>query len=216
MAARFIKLIWYNSKILLDWNALAAFALFLLTPFIFSFNLLSYKEIAKVTELYLSISGILLFAYIGSIENREFATELVNVRKVSHWRVVLLRFVIVLLSVIAMILVLLAFAMWKGSIFPYWEVVAGTVITIMYLGSIAFTIGNFTNQLSSGYIIAFAYYLLEYTTKGRYTGSMYLFSLLKLNFTPKYYLLTAALVMLAINLIYIYKYKPKLNTMSDS
>jgi hypothetical protein len=209
------RLIWYNIKISLDWNVAAAFALMLLAPFIFSFDLLEYKEVAKVSELYFSITGIILFAYIGNIENQEHTNELVNVRALPHVLVLLIRILLVTLFILLMLTSILSFAKLRDSVFPLWEMTAGAFISAAFLGSIAYTLTNLTNQVSSGYIMAFAYYLMEYTTKGKYTGSFYLFSLMKQDFAPKYYLLAAIVGIFAINLIYTHKFKSKLNQISE-
>lgn len=215
MVSRLSKLIWYNTRILLDWNAAAAFVLMVLAPFIFSFDLLKYKEVAKVAELYFPITGIILFTYIGGIENHEHAAELVNIRTVPHVLVLVGRMLLAACFIIAMIASVLYYAKLKDAVFPFWEITAGTTITAVFLGSIAFTSGNLTNQTSAGYIMAFAYYLMEYASKGNYTGKFYLFSLMKQDFTPKYYLLAAAISIFILNLIYIHKFKSKLNTSDD-
>lgn len=215
MVSSKLRLTLYNSRILFNFNVLAALVLTVLAPFIFSFELLSYREVAKLCELYFSILGIVLFAYIGNIENQEQAKELINVRVVPYWTILLIRKLLVLLLTFMLVASILIYGRIRGSVFPFWEMAIGTVITAAYLGSIAYSIANLTNQVSSGYIIAFAYYLLEYSTKGKYTCNMYLFSLMRMEFTPKYYLLAATIMMLIANLIYIHRFKSKLNTIMD-
>lgn len=215
MASRILMMVWYNVKILLDWNIAAAFGLALLAPFIFSYDLLQYYEIAKVSELYFSITGIILFAYIGNIENQECATELVNVRTVPHVLMLLLRKLLVTLLILSLLISILMYAKLRGCSFPLWEITAGVLITAIFLGSIAYTLTNLTNKISSGYIAAFAYYLMEYATKGKYTGDFYLFSLMRMDFVPKYYLLAAALGVFTFNLIYTHKFKSKLNQTNE-
>lgn len=215
MALRILRLTWYNIKILLDWNIAAAFALMLLAPFIFSFDLLQYKEVAKISELYFSIIGIILFANLGNKENQEQVAELVNVRAVPQAFILLIRMLMVSLLIFMMIASILYFAKLRGAVFPLWEMTAGVLISAVSLGSIAYTLTNFTNRVSSGYMIAFAYYLMEYTTKGKYTGSFYLFSLVKQDFMPKYYLMAAAISILATNIIYSHKFKSKMNQINE-
>lgn len=211
MVSRVSKIIWYNTKILFDLNAAAAILLVALAPFIFSFDLLAYKDIAKVSELYFSILGIILFAYIGNIENQEQAVELVSVRTLPHFVICFIRLMMVLLLAFALVSAILLYAKLRGSIFPFGELSLGVMVTILFLGAIAYTLTNLTNQVSTAYIAAFAYYLMEYSTKGKYTGEFYLFSLTKLDIAPKYYLLGAAAAILILNLLYIHYLKPKQN-----
>lgn len=216
MASRYLSITKYNARLLLNLNTAAAVLLMALTPFIFSFAFLGYQEVAKLSELYFSITGILLFATLSSIENQEQAKELVHVRSLPQWVIQGIRILLMLLLGAAMTLMILVYAKLKGANFPLWELASGAAITVLYLGSITYTAVNLTNQVSTGYIISFAYYLMEYSTKGKYTGELYLFSLLKMDMTPKYYLLTVSVLLLGLNLIYGHFFKSKLNTSGDA
>jgi hypothetical protein len=68
------------------------------------------------------------------------------------------------------------------------------------LGSVALLAAILFGSLSGGYIVAFAWYLLEWMTKGKWTGRLYLFSMSDGDWNgDKLWLLLLALLCLAVS-----------------
>ncbi|MFZ5354688.1 MAG: hypothetical protein ACOZCL_18450 [Bacillota bacterium] len=199
----FLHCAYYNAKLLLNLNTAAAAVLALLVPFIFSFTLLQERELARITELYFSITGIALYSHIASLEWNDNIKEAVYIRKTAYVSIIVLRFVITMLISLLLTGAVLLYAQAQGAEFDMMRMLWGTWISSLFLGSLAFTVINLTGQLPAGYMLSFAYYLFEYMTKGKHTGIFYLFSLTKGEFYCKYNLLMLTAGLLAVSLVYI-------------
>lgn len=195
----------YNAKIVFGLNLLAAVALVLLTPFFFSLSLLTYKEMAKVGELYLCTTGIALFTFLGSIEEGSNSQEIVYSKRMPHVYIFTLRFLFMALASFIMIMTIAAYAAVLRSTFPFWTFIFGVWVSAVFLGTIGLTIVNFTREPGAGYLISFAYFVLEWMTRGKYTKDFFLLSLLNNSFHEKYRILAVILVILLANLLFVYK-----------
>ncbi|MDF2674777.1 MAG: hypothetical protein K0R09_3045 [Clostridiales bacterium] len=199
------KIIYYNIKITCNINFLAALILVALTPFIFSFRMLEFKDMAVVGEMYLSILGIVLFISLGDIENRDNIKEIIFSRKTPHIYIFILRMCIMMAITFLLISIITIYALYNKGNFSPWSIIFGTWISAVFLGLLGLTISNTTGNIASGYLIAFAYYLFEFITKGKYTKSFYLFSLLRNSFNEKYMILIIVAVMFGLNIAYVWK-----------
>ncbi|SHH90860.1 hypothetical protein [Clostridium grantii] len=198
-----IKIIKYNARILFGVNTIVA-ALFVgAMPFVFSLNNIEYSQIAKIAELYLPIIGIILLSYITSIERNNLIEEFSYTKKFRFNYIFLIRFFINTMLISFLLAVLFLYAKYQGGIFPFHKVFIGCLVTTIYLGFLALTAYNLTKNLSVGYMIAFSYYFFEFSTKGKYTKELYLFSLLKDSFSEKIYLAIGGIILLIVNVILI-------------
>ena len=199
------KIIYYNIKITCNINFLAALVLVVLAPFIFSFKMLEFKDMAIVGEMYLSILGIVLFTPLGEIENRDNIKEIIFSRKTPHTYIFVLRMCIMMALTFLIISLITIYALYNKGIFPPWIIIFGTFISAVFLGLLGLTISNITGNIASGYLIAFAYYLFEFITKGKYTKNFYLFSMLQNSFNEKYRILIIIALIFGLNIAYVWK-----------
>lgn len=78
--------------------------------------------------------------------------------------------------------------------------IPGVFMTGLALGSVALLAAILLGGLSGGYIVVFAWYLLDWMTKGKWTGQLYLFSMSDGTWnTDKLWLLVLALLCLAVS-----------------
>lgn len=194
------KVIYYNIKISCSVNFLAAIALIALVPFIFSLRMLGTREIAVIGEMYLSIIGIILFTFIVDIEERDNIKETIFSRKTPYVYIFILRIFILMILAFLLIAIITLYACYNGGSFSIWGITAGIWVSAVFLGLLGLTISNVTGNITSGYIGAFAYYLFELVTKGKYTRSFYLFSLLNNSLNEKYRILIITAIILGFNI----------------
>ncbi|MFD3158098.1 hypothetical protein ACFIJ5_14685 [Haloimpatiens sp. FM7330] len=199
-----ISILKYNFKIIVNLNVLVSIVFIVLAPLIFSLKLLDYNNVARIGEFYLSIIGIILIPYLSNIENRNNIKEVVYSRQVSNVKIVISRIISIMILMFFMILGVMAVAKVQGSSFQILEITFGTWISAAFLGVIGFTAANLSSNVPLGYLISFAYYLMEFMNHGKYTKDLYLFSLTNGSFeNGKYLLLFITLVMLVFNLVII-------------
>ncbi len=199
------KIMYYNIKITCNINFLAALVLVALAPFIFSFRILEFENMGVVGEMYLSILGIVLFISLGDIENRDNIKEIIFSRKTPHIYIFILRMCIMMVITFLFISIITIYALYNKGTFSPWSIIFGTCISAVFLGLLGLTITNITGNITSGYLVAFAYYLLELITRGKYTKNFYLFSLLRNSFNEKYMILIIIAVIFGLNIVYVWK-----------
>ncbi|MBS4539022.1 hypothetical protein GOQ27_11155 [Clostridium sp. D2Q-11] len=195
----------YNLKIVFSLNILAAFVLVAVTPFLFSLVRLEYSNIATVGELYLSVIGIILLPNIINIEDIDNIKEVIYIRKTPHIITTILRLAIIIIFMFILISSIILLAKLQQGNFPFWEISLGSFISSLYFGIIGITVVNITKSLPSGYLIPFAYYAFEFSTRGKYTKDFFVFSLLNESFIEKGNLLLIIGGLLIVNLVIIYK-----------
>lgn len=196
-ASSLSALIKYNSKILC--KALLAAVLFsALLPFALSLHRLNPLEAARTAEVYLGLLGLLLFPSLAQIDFEVAAAEIVSCQLRSKALVFSLR---LLLSIGVLSTINTAFLLYMRALdcrFNFALVLSGTLITQLALGLVGATVAAACRTAAAGYLTAFGYFLLDYTTRGRITGPLYLFSLSRGMVSPKLYLLALALALILI------------------
>ncbi|GMQ61237.1 hypothetical protein [Vallitalea maricola] len=156
-------------------------------------------------EYLLTPLGVLLFTHLAGFEKEIRVYELTYIKKVPHCIIVISRVISYMISMYLVILIVFGIEKVFGAEFVFVHCVNGSFITALYLGVIGMISAYLTGQRSVGYIIPFVYYMLDMFTFGRYTGGLYLFSMLNDDFGIKINLLIASVVMLILFFIYLYK-----------
>ena len=128
--------------------------------------------------------------------------EAVYTRKISHWKILLMRFVMSTLFLIVMVSLFAGIMIWKNCTSPFAAYVAGTVISAMALGSLGFAVSVLSNSVVAGYLASAGYFLLNFLGNVSEKSIFYLFSMGKGSYTAKIYLLGLSLLMIATPLIY--------------
>jgi hypothetical protein len=195
----------YNIKILFGINIVAAIIFVAATPVFYSLSLLDAKEIARLGELYLSIIGIILFTYLPGLEEANNTKELVYAKTRSVISTFAIRFLLICILTLLLILAMAMIIQFNGGNFNLMQFTFGITVTAVFLGVIGLTIANYTNEASAGYLVAFAYFIFEWITRGKYTGDFYLNSLLNFSFAEKYRLLAIAIGLILINIMKLCK-----------
>lgn len=195
----------YNLKIAFNYNLMSAAAVVLLSFIIFSYTYLNYDEMARIGEMCLSITGIILFTSIGNIEERENIQESIYTRKIPHVLALVTRLSTAALLCFGLIYPEVLYGKYMGGSFSVIEMTAGIWISAVYLGMVGFAVCVFSGSMTAGYLVSFGYFIFEFMTKGKYTKDLFVLSLLKHSFHEKYLVLLAAVVLVTISLVYIYK-----------
>jgi hypothetical protein len=184
---------------------LAGIALIIISPALFSFKLLSCQDMAKIGELYIPILGIILFPYIGSIEEEHNIHEIAYVKQTPHIYVFTARMILMLILTAVLVGAAVIYAVLNGGSFPALYTASGILISSVFFGMFGLTVSGITGSLVPGYLASFAYFIFECMTRGKYTGRFFALSLLNNSFMEKYNLLMLIILMAAVNLYIVYR-----------
>ena len=138
-------------------------------------------------------------------EQSKAIQEVIYIRSISHWKILLLRFVMSILLLIMMICLFSGIMIWKNCTFPFTAYVMGTVISAMALGSLGLAVSIWSNSGVAGYLASAGYFLWNSMGSVSDGSIFYLFSMEKGNYTTKLHLLEWSLLMIKVSLIDVKK-----------
>ena len=90
----------------------------------------------------------------------------------------------------------------KWLYIPYWNYVAGTIISELALGSIGFFLAAITHSTVIGYLISTGYFLLNFLGNISSQSIFYLFSMGTENYITKLWLMGISILFLSVTFIH--------------
>ena len=184
-------------------NVILAVAYLWIIPMLRGISNLDMVHSAQCLEQSVILIGIFLIVPLNAPEQPDSIQEVVYTRKLSHWKILLLRLAMSILLLIVMICLFSGVMKWKNCIFPFVAYVAGTVISAMALGCLGLAVSVAGNSAVAGYLASTAYFLFNLLGEISDNSMFYLFSMGKGNYMTKISLLGWSILMIAVSLIYI-------------
>lgn len=194
-----LGLIKYNLKLIVTPSYVIGWFFLLCLPFIFSFNLLTEPEMTRITESVFILVGIIWYCNLANHEKSMSIKDLVFQMPVKQSFILVMRMFIILASMIIGFSLLLILAKVQGASFNFFKLLSGSIVSSLTLGLLSLMIAQLTNEIAIGYIVSFAYYYMELTTKGALTIYFYLFGLIYEIPYNKILLLGVCLVLAVLN-----------------
>lgn len=188
---------WYNLKLTAHYSWLLSIALLCALPFFMEPGLMDRAAAARLGELMISFLGLILYPHLALLEEGGIG-EVIYAKKVRHHPIFLFRWLSTTLFMVLLIAVFFISLHLRGAVFDLWPVIGGVAITAAAIGSAGMTATLVIRNISGGYIAGFAWYLIDFMTKGRLTGHFYLFGLLKGGWDQDKWLLAALACALAV------------------
>lgn len=167
------SLIFYQWKINFRWNIILAFIIPFLAPLFWGIQVLRETEVIGMSEMFLPLSSIFLFVNIGRHWNSQEEFYIKN-----NWISAVLFFIQFGIAVLLEIIIFGLFykmLLLNGANFDQKTMLITALLASIYIGMIGNVICHFTGDIRLGFLIAMAYYFLEFTTKGSITGVFYIF-----------------------------------------
>ena len=192
----------YNIKILFGFNLMIGIIIAMGIPFVVSFKFIEYRDMAKISEWLYSLLGIVLLTYIMNIDKKRGIGDVINSKQKRHSDTFLIRLFINSTVLFLLIVIMNIFALSQNAVFPFWKITLGSFVTAIFLGLVGLTISSIVN-ISTGYMISMAYYVIDLMTGGKYTGDFYLFSLLNDSWGGKYYLIGVSVGLIIANYLIV-------------
>ncbi len=126
-----------------------------------SFKGLESVQAAKVMEMYVAFTGILLFTPLFMPEQDKEIWDLERSKKTAMWKVYLPRLLLAFIVCIAVISLFLGLMVKGGGMFDAARLFRGACCEIFFLGSIGFFASAVTNQVVIGYMVAVIYFAVN-------------------------------------------------------
>lgn len=195
-----MKLHWYNIRLCLSYNVVMS-ALFMMSSVVFfDFRTIDDIQYIKMGEMYLPLSGMFLFVYIGGLEEHIGNWEIVCSKRKKYIYSYLFRILFLTLLQIFMFLALLSFV-WLNS--PYiqpWDYFWGIYIDSLFIGILGMFFADISSNYGVGYIVALGYYAVgTILGKGGLGGYFQLTGYLNQQIISKYVLLGMTVAIIFLN-----------------
>ena len=191
-----------NFHLAIQNNLLLAITYLLLIPVFRGIANLNSIYSAECLEQSVTLIGILLIVPLLAPEQNAAIREVLFTKPMSQWKILFTR---VILSLITLIILTCTFAgimIWNGCTFPYWNYVAGTIISELALGNIGFFTAVITHSTVTGYFISIGYFLLNFLGNISSYFFFYLFSMGAENYITKLWLTGISILFLSATFIY--------------
>ena len=191
-----------NFHLAIQNNLLLAITYLLLIPVFRGIANLNSIYSAECLEQSVTLIGILLIVPLLAPEQNAAIREVLFTKPISQWKILFTR---VILSLITLIILTCTFAgimIWNGCTFPYWNYVAGTIISELALGNIGFFTAVITHSTLTGYFISIGYFLLNFLGNISSQSIFYLFSMGTENYITKLWLTGISILFLSATFIY--------------
>ena len=191
-----------NFHLAIQNNLLLAITYLLLIPVFRGIANLNSIYSAECLEQSVTLIGILLIVPLLAPEQNAAIREVLFTKPMSPWKILFTR---VILSLITLIILTCTFAgimIWNGCTFPYWNYVAGTIISELALGNIGFFTAVITHSTVTGYFISIGYFLLNFLGNISSQSIFYLFSMGTENYITKLWLTGISILFLSVTFIH--------------
>lgn len=186
---------------LLPWpNILLGGILLALLPLVISLRFLDFTRVALIGEGSLPVLGIVLLTPLAFCEG-EGRREVLACRVVPYWRGFAVRLSAMVLLVLCAAGIFVAWAQAQANALDAAALWMGLSITMLSVGVMGLTVGHLTSNQAMSYLIPFGFFILEFYTRGRFTGRFFLLSLIEGTLRPeKFIWLGVAAALLLINI----------------
>ena len=183
-------------------NLFLAAVYLLIIPLLRGIANLDMVRSAECLEQAVILTGVFLIVPLPAPEQSKAIQDVVCTKKIPHWKILLLRFIMSMLLLIMMVCLFSEIMVCKNCIFPFVLYVVGTVISAMTLGSFGFAVAIFSNSVIVGYLASIGYFLLNSLGNVPEDSIFYLFSMEKGNYFTKIWLFSLSLLIITTAFIY--------------
>ena len=166
-----------------------------MSGFFVSFRNLSPEQAAKVMEMFVIFTGILLLTPLFMPEQNTQIWLLEKSKKTSLWQLYLVRILEAVILLAVIVTVFISVLYMGDSEFTVGKLWMGSFCEIFFLGAVGFFVSAVTNQVILGYMAAVIYFITN-IGGSRYFGKLALFQMMKGKFTFVPWMFAGAVVLL--------------------
>lgn len=198
-----LKLFYYNIRLCFSYNIFMTGLFFISSIIFYNLKNMELMDYLKMGELYLPLSGMFLFVYIGGLEENIGCWEIVCSKRKKFVFLHLFRIFILAVILMLMFLALLSFIWINSQYIGAWSCFWGIYIDALFIGVIGMFFADLTGSYAVGYIVDMGCYGIG-TIFGNdgFFGCFQLTGYLDKNITSKYVLLGMTLLIILVDSVY--------------
>ncbi len=181
-------------------HLLITLLLCIMSGFFVSFQNLSPEQAAKVMEMFVIFTGILLFTPLFMPEQNREIWLLEKSKQTPLWQLYLVRILEALVLLAVIVTVFIGVLSLGNSEFEAGKLWLGSFAEILFLGAVGFCVSGITNQVVLGYMVSVLYFVGN-IGGSKYFGKLALFQMMKGDFTFMPWMMTGAVILLAAGIV---------------
>lgn len=181
-------------------HLLITLLLCIMSGFFVSFQNLSPEQAAKVMEMFVIFTGILLFTPLFMPEQNREIWLLEKSKQTSLWHLYLVRILEALVLLAVIVTVFIGVLSLGNSEFEAGKLWLGSFAEILFLGAVGFFVSGITNQVVLGYMVSVLYFVGN-IGGSKYFGKLALFQMMKGDFTFMPWMMAGAVILLAAGIV---------------
>lgn len=181
-------------------HLLITLLLCIMSGFFVSFQNLLPEQAAKVMEMFVIFTGILLFTPLFMPEQNREIWLLEKSKQTSLWQLYLVRILEALVLLAVIVTVFIGVLSLGNSEFEAGKLWLGSFAEILFLGAVGFFVSGITNQVVLGYMVSVLYFVGN-IGGSKYFGKLALFQMMKGDFTFMPWMMAGAVILLAAGIV---------------
>lgn len=181
-------------------HLLITLLLCIMSGFFVSFQNLSPEQAAKVMEMFVIFTGILLFTPLFMPEQNREIWLLEKSKQTSLWQLYLVRILEALVLLAVIVTVFIGVLSLGNSEFEAGKLWLGSFAEILFLGAVGFFVSGITNQVVLGYMVSVLYFVGN-IGGSKYFGKLALFQMMKGDFTFMPWMMAGAVILLVAGIV---------------
>ncbi|WP_138264589.1 hypothetical protein [[Clostridium] hylemonae] len=178
-------------------HLLVTAALLCLSPLVLGVSNLEAPDTAKVLEMYVALTGIILLTPVFLPEQNKDLRDLVYAKYMRASSVYAVRIVEAILAMgifLGVYVWMLCYNNCEMDVLRYY---GGTLAEMLFLGGLGVLCYGLADNLVIGYMVPVFYYIVAMGSGAKYLKMLYPFSMAAGSYEEKIYLLIAGIVMIA-------------------
>lgn len=178
-----------------------AIVIVLLTPIVFGISSLEKNLAAQPLEMLLSLTGTVLLTPIFLPEQNECIRDVIRSKRTDYLTVCLMRVmysIVFLAAIFGCFVAVMYFS--ESNVTP--AHFTGGFASALFLGSVGFAAAGISSSTTVGYMVSAIYYIANFGLKSK-LGKLFLFSMSANDFTPKYFIIIASIVLILCTFLYL-------------
>lgn len=173
-------------------HAAVCVLMLLLSPFLMGVANLGAQDSAKVLEMYVALTGIVLIPPVFLPEQDHDIRELIFSKYTDSQVVYLIRLLGNIFLLAFMLSVYIGMLRYHGCEFPTGKYFCGTLAEMFFLGGLGLFFYGLSDNFVIGYMVPIVYYIAAVGGGEKYLRMFYPFSMLRGSYDEKVWLLAAA------------------------
>ncbi len=191
-----------NWKCNLRFHAFASLIFCVLMPFFFDVKDMNEYEMAKITESYLILLGMICMVPVFLPDQDLSVRNVVDAKRTPVSVVCAIRLTQSLLLLSILTGISLLYFRNEGCSFSIWRYFGGTMAGMIFLGGIGMSVLSLTNRMPLSYMAPLLYYAINMGGGRKYLGNWYLNSMSAGSFTEKWYLLFTGILLIGLSFFF--------------